>query len=141
MDGQDYHFVSRPTFESDIDGGRFVEYGEYERNLYGTSLESIRAVVNSGKTCVLNLHPQSLRILKASELKPYVVFIAPPNIERLREQLRIKKAADDAPTIHVPRAAGVAIAIAVAVTIVFGVLPGELDSITRDAIPQLVAAG
>ena len=91
MDGQDYHFVSRPTFESDIDGGRFVEYGEYERNLYGTSLESIRAVVNSGKTCVLNLHPQSLRILKASELKPYVVFIAPPNIERLREQLRIKK--------------------------------------------------
>ena len=64
LDGQDYHFVSRPTFESDIDGGRFVEYGEYERNLYGTSLESIRAVVNGGKTCVLNLHPQVLHELE-----------------------------------------------------------------------------
>jgi NADH-quinone oxidoreductase subunit N len=49
--------------------------------------------------------------------------------------------ADDAPTIHVPRSAGLAIAIAVAITIVVGVLPDELDSITRNAIPQLVAAG
>ena len=57
-DGQDYHFVSRPTFEADISSHRFVEYGEYEKNLYGTSLESIRTVVNTGKICVLNLHPQ-----------------------------------------------------------------------------------
>ena len=49
--------------------------------------------------------------------------------------------ADDAPAIRVPRAAGFAIAIAVVITIVFGVVPGELDAITRDAIPQLVAAG
>ena len=33
---------------------------------------------------------QSLRILKASDLKPYIVFIAPPNIEKLR-QLRMKQ--------------------------------------------------
>ena len=58
VDGQDYHFVPRHVFESDILGHKFVEYGEYEKNLYGTSLESIRSVVNSGKICVLNLHPQ-----------------------------------------------------------------------------------
>ena len=29
---------------------------------------------------------QSLRILKASDLKPYIVFIAPPNLEKLRQQ-------------------------------------------------------
>ena len=41
------------------------------------------------KCCHLCLS-QSLRILKASDLKPYVVFIAPPNIEKLR-QLRMKQ--------------------------------------------------
>ena len=47
----------------------------------------------------------------------------------------------DAPAIHVPRAAAAAIVIALIVTIGFGVVPGELDTITRDAIPRLVAAG
>lgn len=86
MDGQDYHFISRTQFESDILARKFVEHGEYEKAYYGTSLNAIRAVVNSGKTCVLNLHPLSLKILKNSDLKPFVVFIAPPSLEKLRQK-------------------------------------------------------
>lgn len=63
---------------------KFVEHGEYEKAYYGTSLDAIRSVVNSGKICVLNLHPQSLKILRTSDLKPYVVFVAPPNLENLK---------------------------------------------------------
>ncbi|XP_064484549.1 protein PALS1-like isoform X2 [Ornithodoros turicata] len=85
VDGVDYHFIGRPQFEADILSGKFVEHGEYERNYYGTSIEAIRAVVSSGKTCVLNLHPQSLKTLKYSDLKPYVVFVAPPSLEKLRQ--------------------------------------------------------
>ena len=58
VDGSDYHFITRAQFEADIAAGKFVEHGEYEKNYYGTSLDAIRAVVNSGKICVLNLHPQ-----------------------------------------------------------------------------------
>ena len=47
---------------------RFVEHGEYEKSYYGTSLEAIRSVVSLEKICVLNLHPQSLKILKSSDL-------------------------------------------------------------------------
>lgn len=50
----------------------------------GTSLEAIRAVVAIGKICVLNLHPQSLKLLRSSDLKPYVVLVAPPSLEKLR---------------------------------------------------------
>merc|ERR1712150_333427 len=63
---------------------KFVEHGEYEKAYYGTSLESIRNVVFSEKICVLNLHPQCLKMLKSSTLMPYVVFVAPPNLEKLR---------------------------------------------------------
>lgn len=89
-DGREYYFVSRDVFESDIAENRFVEYGEYERHLFGTSMDAIRQVVNSGKICILNFHPQALRILKASDLKPYFIFVAPPNIEKLK-QLRQKQ--------------------------------------------------
>lgn len=52
----------------------------------GTSLEAIRAVVSSGKICVLNLHPQSLKLLRSSDLKPYTVLVAPPSLEKLRQK-------------------------------------------------------
>lgn len=90
IDGREYYFLPRNVFEQDIEENKFVEYGEYEKHLFGTSMKSIREVVNSGKTCILNFHPQSLRILKASDLKPYFVFVAPPNIEKLK-QLRQKQ--------------------------------------------------
>merc|ERR1719187_650018 len=84
LDGADYHFITRLQFEQDILARKFVEHGEYEKAYYGTSLEAIRSVVNSEKICVLNLHPQSLRILKSSDLMPYVVFVAPPSLHQLK---------------------------------------------------------
>lgn len=35
--GQDYHFISRVQFESDILARKFVEHGEYEKAYYGMS--------------------------------------------------------------------------------------------------------
>lgn len=58
----------------------------FEISILGTSLEAIRTVVSSGKICVLNLHPQSLKLLRASDLKPYVVLVAPPSLEKLRQK-------------------------------------------------------
>lgn len=94
VDGQDYHFISRLQFEQDIVARKFVEHGEYEKAYYGTSLESIRNVVYSKKICVLNLHPQCLKMLKSSTLMPYVVFVAPPNLEKLRN-LNLRQGNED----------------------------------------------
>lgn len=66
MDGVDYHFITRNEFELYIRQGKFVEHGQYEGNYYGTSLGAIEAVVQSGKICVLNLHVQSIHILRQS---------------------------------------------------------------------------
>ncbi|KAM4522109.1 MAGUK p55 subfamily member 5b [Odontesthes bonariensis] len=85
--GRDYHFVSRSAFETDLAAGKFIESGEFEKNLYGTSTDSVRQVVNTGRICLLCLHTRSLRVLRSSNLKPYVIFIAPPSQERLRTLL------------------------------------------------------
>lgn len=54
----DYHFTSKTRFEQDVAANKFVEYGDYEGNLYGTSLDSIQAVIDESKICLLNLHAQ-----------------------------------------------------------------------------------
>ena len=56
--GVEYHFVSKQAFEAAVANGQFVEYGEHEKHLFGTSMEAIQDVVNSGKVCVLNFHPK-----------------------------------------------------------------------------------
>lgn len=45
MDGRDYHFVaSREQMEKDIQEHRFIEAGQYNNHLYGTSVQSVRQV-------------------------------------------------------------------------------------------------
>lgn len=45
MDGRDYHFVSsREQMERDIQSHRFIEAGQYNNHLYGTSVQSVRQV-------------------------------------------------------------------------------------------------
>uniref|UniRef100_A0A671KUD7 Protein PALS1 n=1 Tax=Sinocyclocheilus anshuiensis TaxID=1608454 RepID=A0A671KUD7_9TELE len=87
VNSRDYHFVSRQAFEMDSAAGKFIESGEFEKNLYGTSTDSVRQVINTGKICLLCVHTQSLKVLRSSDLKPYIIFIAPPSQERLRALL------------------------------------------------------
>lgn len=71
--------------EEDIKEHRFLEYGEHNGHLYGTSLDSIRDVIKQGKMCVLDCNPTALKILhNSSEFMPYVVFIAAPGMETLK---------------------------------------------------------
>ncbi|XP_014814404.1 PREDICTED: MAGUK p55 subfamily member 2 [Calidris pugnax] len=87
-DGHGYRFVSRGEMEADIKAGRYLEHGEYEGNLYGTKIDSIRAVVEAGKMCILDVNPQAVKVLRTAEFVPYVVFIEAPSPETLRAMNR-----------------------------------------------------
>lgn len=84
-DGVEYHFIAKHLFETDIHNNKFIEYGEYKGNYYGTSLDSIRSVLSKSKVCLIDIQPHSIKHLRTAEFKPFVVFIKPPSVERLRE--------------------------------------------------------
>uniref|UniRef100_A0A6P7F041 MAGUK p55 subfamily member 7 isoform X1 n=1 Tax=Diabrotica virgifera virgifera TaxID=50390 RepID=A0A6P7F041_DIAVI len=84
-DGKEYFFVAREIMEKDIEDGKFIEFGEYKGNLYGTSAESVKAIVNAGKVCILNPHYQALKMLRTPQLKPYIIYIKPPSLEILKD--------------------------------------------------------
>ncbi|XP_033221600.1 uncharacterized protein LOC117175884 [Belonocnema kinseyi] len=85
INGKEYHFVSREKMEEDIEAGKFIEYGEYKGNLYGTNAESVSSLVDAGYICILNPHYQALKMLRTPKLKPYVIYIKPPRFEVLKE--------------------------------------------------------
>lgn len=47
VDGRDYHFISREQMDEDIGQQLFVEAGQYNGNLYGTSVASVYQVAES----------------------------------------------------------------------------------------------
>ncbi|XP_068918261.1 MAGUK p55 subfamily member 7 isoform X5 [Tenebrio molitor] len=85
VNGKEYFFVSREKMEEDIEASKFIEYGEYKGNLYGTSADSVKAIVNSGHVCILNPHYQALKMLRTPQLKPYIIYIKPPPLDKLKE--------------------------------------------------------
>lgn len=85
INGKEYHFVSREKMEEEIEAGKFIEYGEYKGNLYGTSCESVSSLINAGYVCLLNPHYQALKMLRTPQTKPYVIYVKPPRFEILKE--------------------------------------------------------
>ncbi|XP_049814256.1 MAGUK p55 subfamily member 7 isoform X9 [Schistocerca nitens] len=85
VNGKDYFFVTREKMEEDIEASKFIEFGEYKGNLYGTSAESVKSLVNAGYVCILNPHYQALKMLRTPQLKPYIIYIKPPTFDILKE--------------------------------------------------------
>ncbi|XP_028739755.1 disks large homolog 3 isoform X4 [Peromyscus leucopus] len=89
VDGQDYHFVvSRDQMEKDIQDNKFIEAGQFNDNLYGTSIQSVRAVAERGKHCILDVSGNAIKRLQQAQLYPIAVFIKPKSIEALMEMNR-----------------------------------------------------
>ncbi|XP_018349885.1 PREDICTED: MAGUK p55 subfamily member 7 isoform X3 [Trachymyrmex septentrionalis] len=85
INGKEYHFMTREKMEEDIEAGKFIEYGEYKGNLYGTSSESVSSLVNAGYVCLLSPHYQALKMLRTPQLRPYVIYVKPPTFEVLKD--------------------------------------------------------
>lgn len=63
QDGKNYFFVTREAMEADIAENKYLEYGELNGHLYGTKLESVRAIIRAGKMCILDCNPQVVLIV------------------------------------------------------------------------------
>jgi len=78
VDGVHYWFVSRDVFEKGISNGDFIEYNNYNGNLYGTSVEAINKIAKQGKTCVLDIDINGAINVKKKNVPARFIFIKPP---------------------------------------------------------------
>ncbi|XP_074506053.1 discs large homolog 1-like protein isoform X18 [Sebastes fasciatus] len=90
VDGRDYHFVvSREQMEKDIQDHKFIEAGQYNNHLYGTSVQSVREVAEKvptpGKHCILDVSGNAIKRLQLAQLHPIAIFIKPKSVENIME--------------------------------------------------------
>ncbi|XP_040174002.1 disks large 1 tumor suppressor protein isoform X12 [Anopheles arabiensis] len=89
VDGRDYHFIaSREQMEKDIQNHLFIEAGQYNDNLYGTSVASVREVAEKGKHCILDVSGNAIKRLQVAQLYPIAIFIKPMSVESIMEMNR-----------------------------------------------------
>lgn len=90
VDGKDYHFVDRATFEAMVRSKEFVEWAEVHGNLYGTARSEISAA-QANERCqgmIFDIDYQGARQIRATVPEVIGVFILPPSMDELLRRLR-----------------------------------------------------
>lgn len=87
VEGKDYFFVDRDTFESMIDSDRFLEYAEVFGNYYGTSVDAVESMLSDGCDVILEIDWQGAEQVR-QKLDVVWIFILPPSRQALLERLR-----------------------------------------------------
>ena len=88
VDGVDYNFISRETFESMIDGGEFLEFADVFGNLYGTSAATTEQALASGRDLVLVIDVQGAQQVRTQLDSSVAIFVLPPSFPVLESRLR-----------------------------------------------------
>ncbi|HYR49087.1 MAG TPA: guanylate kinase [Candidatus Eisenbacteria bacterium] len=89
VDGVDYTFVSRERFQQLIDEGAFLEYAEYNGNLYGTLAERVERARANGHDIVLKIEVQGAEQLRKRVPDAIFIFVVPPSVDELvRRQVK-----------------------------------------------------
>ncbi|EDO18905.1 hypothetical protein Kpol_1023p74 [Vanderwaltozyma polyspora DSM 70294] len=89
VNGKDYNFVKVDDFQGMIDSGdKFIEWAQFSGNYYGTTVESVHKVIDSGKTCILDIDMQGVKAVKSKpQLNARFLFVAPPSMDDLKTRL------------------------------------------------------
>ncbi|CAJ1064314.1 kDa erythrocyte membrane protein [Xyrichtys novacula] len=94
--GQEYYFISTEDMTKCITGNELLEYGSFQGNMFGTKIETIQKIHEQGKIAVLDIEPQTLKVLRTAEFAPLVVFIAPTTTAAQTENLLMIQKESDA---------------------------------------------
>ena len=78
--------------EAMIKNNEFLEYAMVHGNYYGTSIESVKNVIQQNKTCILDIDIQGVQqVMKQSKFEQVnYILIKPPSIDDLSKRLHCR---------------------------------------------------
>lgn len=97
--GRDYHFLDEKSFREGIAQGKFVEWAEVHKHLYGTPRDYLDRALAEGRDVLLDLDVVgTLRTKELYDDRAVTIFLLPPSIEELRRRLTTRNT--DAPAVR-----------------------------------------
>uniref|UniRef100_A0A3Q2NYE3 55 kDa erythrocyte membrane protein n=1 Tax=Fundulus heteroclitus TaxID=8078 RepID=A0A3Q2NYE3_FUNHE len=94
--GEEYYFISNEDMTKCISKNELLEYGSFQGFMFGTKFETIHKIHEQGKVAVLDIEPQTLKLVRTADFAPLVVFIAPTNTATQTENLQMIQKESDA---------------------------------------------
>ena len=87
VDGVNYYFLDKNTFEQKLHNGEFLEYAQVYGNYYGTLKREVEEKLDNGENIILEIDIQgTLQVQKVYKNAVYV-FLLPPSISELRNRI------------------------------------------------------
>ena len=90
IDGRDYYFIDRETFDTKIRNNDFLEFQDVYGNLYGSTLESVLSITSTGADVILEIDYQGMLAVKSVLPDAVSIYIIPPSIDALKERLEYR---------------------------------------------------
>lgn len=87
VDGEHYHFLSEEEFKDRIANGGMLEHAVFCDNYYGTPKKEVDAMLNEGKTVILEIEVQGAMTVRSKYPEGAFVFVLPPSMEELKRRL------------------------------------------------------
>jgi guanylate kinase len=95
VDGQDYYFVSKEEFQSNIDNNNlfFLEWAEFVGNRYGTPKDKVEELRVQGRNVFLEIEINGAEqvLSKVKDEGVISFFLMPPSIKALEKRIRKRK--------------------------------------------------
>ena len=90
-EGEDYFFLSREEFERRLTAGAFLEWFEYNGNLYGTPREFVERTLTQGYDLVMKPEVNGALAIKRGFPDAVLIFLAPDKFSHLRARLLARR--------------------------------------------------
>jgi guanylate kinase len=89
--GEHYFFVSQDEFERLRQGGKLLEWREYNGNLYGTPSDYVERSLAEGYDVVMKPEVNGALAVKAAYPDAVLIFVVPDRFSNLRERLLARR--------------------------------------------------
>ncbi len=88
VEGEQYHFVDRATFEQGIEDGLYLEHADVFGNYYGTRRDRVAGLREDGFDVLLEIDVQGAVQVRHHFPDVCTIFVLPPSMDALADRLQ-----------------------------------------------------
>ncbi len=91
VEGQHYFFLSREEFECRRSAGAFLEWRDYNSNLYGTPRDYVERTIAEGYDVIMKPEVNGALAVQAAYPAAVLIFLVPDRFSYLRDRLLARR--------------------------------------------------